>query len=78
MNEHQPLAAIRVQRIETAYLSPSRPIVVPHPEMDEFVHVLRELHGTDISNASRAARAFVETHHNWNTANERIVELLRE
>lgn len=67
MNEHNPLAVLAASAAP-ARLCGSHATTVHEADPNDLARVLRHLHGTDISAASRAARRFVETEHSWTTA----------
>jgi glycosyltransferase involved in cell wall biosynthesis len=68
MNEYQPLRLLRPERKEWGYILEAQPIHIPFVDPSTLARTVRELHGTDIADASRAARVFVERHHNWDRA----------
>lgn len=77
MNEHHPWATIPVASTETILLSPLHRVAVPRPSPDDLAEVLESLHGTSISEASRAARGIMETHHSWRASRRTLLELIR-
>ena len=68
MNEHQPLATRPSARTETISIHRNFPLAAHLPDPDDLVRVLRGLVGTDVREASRAARSFVERRHSWESA----------
>ncbi|WP_406694966.1 glycosyltransferase [Singulisphaera sp. Ch08] len=76
MNEHRPLLAVRASATR-ARLSRHRTIPVHEVDPDDLARALLSLHGSDISEASRAARRYVESEHSWVVTGPRILDLLR-
>lgn len=76
MNEYQPLATVPVARTETISIYRNYPLAAQLPDPDELVRILRSLVGTDVREASRAARSFVERRHSWEAAGPLIRERL--
>ena len=65
MNEHNPWVRIPVTGAETVLYGPQQP--VPWQQMDprRLAGLLEDVAGTDITEASKRARAFIESEHNW-------------
>lgn len=74
MNEYQPLATVPVAGTEVLWYGGDQPIPVHRPSAVGLVDVLERLVGTDITEASRRARSFIESTHSWDIA----APLLRE
>ena len=76
MNEHRP---IRVARSTASRARLFGVRTIPSHEVDpaDLARVLTELHGSDIEEASRDARRFVETRHSWASAGARLLQILR-
>jgi glycosyltransferase involved in cell wall biosynthesis len=68
MNEYEPLATVRVARSEVIQFHHDQPVTSHLMESDDLVRVLDGLVGTDISEASRRAREFIEREHSWERA----------
>ncbi len=68
MNEYQPLATIPVIGSEIIAYGSGQPIAAPLMTGDALARVLEGLLGSDITEASRRARAYVESQHSWTRA----------
>jgi glycosyltransferase involved in cell wall biosynthesis len=76
MNEFAPLRAVRAQRVETVYLEGDHPVPAHLVDPGHLAETLGALVGTDLSAASRSARAFVERFHGWGQAARLLNESL--
>ena len=76
MNEFQAFRHVPVTDYETVRLNGHRffPSACMKPET--LAGILQDLHGQDIREASRSARAFIETEHSWERARQIILEEL--
>jgi glycosyltransferase involved in cell wall biosynthesis len=74
MNEHRALATLPA-RARKVGLDHGRTIVAHDADPALLAETLRRVHGSDVSEASRAARRFVESEHSWSTARLRLLEL---
>ena len=76
MNELRPLRAVRPRGRELV-ASVGAHVLTSHLfSPDDLAAELRSLYLTDISEASDAARAFIEREHSWETARPSILEAL--
>jgi glycosyltransferase involved in cell wall biosynthesis len=75
MNAYQPLATLPVVGRELLRLS-SQPFLSNIMDPADVVHVLRDIHGQSIVDASIKARQFVETHHSWAVGGPAMVAAL--
>jgi glycosyltransferase involved in cell wall biosynthesis len=76
MNEYQPFRKIPVYHQEYVRLT-DQPIASPLMDPKNLVDVLRCIHNSEIAEASRNARLFVEQEHSWKTAKRVILEAMR-
>jgi hypothetical protein len=60
--------------VEIVQCEGDQPIASQLLDPDDLVRVLNDLLGTDVAEASRRARAFIEREHSW----ERALPLLRK
>jgi glycosyltransferase involved in cell wall biosynthesis len=67
MNEYRPFRTLEVEYQEVVMLE-NQPILSCRPSTANLVNVLQELNGCDITDASRSARSFIESKHNWESA----------
>ena len=74
MNEHNPMATVRVIDHELLELWPRRWIAAPRLAVDDVVATLSNWIGKDISAASRRAREFVEREHDWRQVRETLLD----
>jgi glycosyltransferase involved in cell wall biosynthesis len=74
MNEYEPMATVPVAGTEIVQCEGDQPIAAQLLDADDLARVLDGLLATDISEASRRARAFVEREHSW----ERALPLMKE
>jgi hypothetical protein len=74
MNELAPFRAVAADRVESVYLDGDHAVASHSVAPERLAEVLEPLVGTDVSAASRSARAFVECSHHWRNARR----LLRE
>ncbi len=75
MNEHEPLRRLPGTRSRGRVWG-LRTIPITEVDADALARVLRELHGADISEASLAARSFVESQHSWTDALPKLQAIL--
>ena len=75
MNEHEPMRRLPCTQSRGRVWG-LRSIPVNEVDADALARVLRELHGADISEASLAARRFVESHHSWTDAMPKLLAIL--
>ena len=68
MNEYQPLAAIPTVGSEVIQIHMEQPVASNLMDVADLVRILDGLHGSDIAEASRRARAFIEREHSWERA----------
>jgi glycosyltransferase involved in cell wall biosynthesis len=75
MNEHHPFVALRATTTRAELL---RHQAMPAYEVDpdDLAETLRQVHGTDISDASLAARRYVESEHSWPAAGPKLLAFL--
>jgi glycosyltransferase involved in cell wall biosynthesis len=76
MNEYQPWASIPVTGTEVVSCLSGPPIAAQLMTAEGLVRVLEGLHGTDITEASRRARAYIEQVHSWSRAKPLLRESL--
>ena len=76
MNEFQPLRTVRAARVEKVRVFGSDPITSHVVSPADLATTLRQLLGTDLTEASRSARRFVEEQHSWSRAKMIISEHL--
>jgi glycosyltransferase involved in cell wall biosynthesis len=76
MNEHNPFRVVPVCGTEPVSLYGCHPFAAQRIDPDALVCVLREVAGTDVSAASRAARAFVAAEHSWEQSGAALRALL--
>lgn len=74
MNEFRPLRTVPARLIEPVRVYGPDPILSHAVSPEDLAATLRQLIGTDLSEASRAARRFVEEQHSWAQA----VSILKE
>jgi glycosyltransferase involved in cell wall biosynthesis len=76
MNEYQTLRRIPVVGWEPVFVGGHHPIAAPLMTTGALVDTLNSIYRTDISDASRAARQFIERKHSWSVARELLREKL--
>jgi glycosyltransferase involved in cell wall biosynthesis len=76
MNEFRPLRVIPVDHTEPVAIADFHPFTAHFMSAQRLAAVLSELHGSDVVEASRTSRAFVEREHSWDRAGRRLRELL--
>jgi glycosyltransferase involved in cell wall biosynthesis len=76
MDEYQPLRKIPVYDHEFVSLT-DQPFASPLMNPENLVDVLRSIHNSEIAEASRNARLFVEQEHSWKSAKRAILEAMR-
>ncbi len=76
MNEFQPLRTVRAARVEKVRVFGSDPITSHVVSPTDLAATLRQLLDTDLTEASRSARRFVEEQHSWSRAKTIISEHL--
>ncbi len=74
MNEYRPLAVVPVVDHELLELWPRRWIAAPRVNPDDVAATLATWFGRDISQASRAAREFVEREHSWKPIRSQMLQ----
>lgn len=77
MNEHRPFEVIPASATQ-ARLSRHRTIPIQEVDPGVLAQILLDLHGTEIAEASRAARHYVEAEHSWTIAGPQILDILRQ
>lgn len=76
MNELPLLGAIRcTQRIGKVG---GNPIPVNIPDAKDLARIMRQIVGTDLAEASRSARTYVEEHHSWSAALDLMNGILQQ
>ncbi len=75
MNEHNPWRVVPAAATR-ARLGEHRTIPVHEVDPGELIRTLRAVQGASLSQASQAARRFVEEHHSWTAARPRLLSLL--
>lgn len=75
MNEHRPWRTLPASPTR-AYLTQNRPITIHTVDPADLARLLLEVQGAEISEASLAARQYVEREHSWATAGSELLELL--
>lgn len=76
MNEHNPLAVVRVAESEVLELWPGRFIAAPIMRVEDVVAVLAAWFGRDIQRASQAGREFVERDHSWSNLRSVMLDMI--
>ncbi len=76
MNEFQPLRTVRATHVEQVRVFGSAPISSHVVSPTDLAATLRLLLGTDLTEASRSARRFVERQHSWSRAKAILSEQL--
>lgn len=76
MNECQPFRAVPVSEMELVLLSGDQPVDshLVYPEV--LADVLQEIHGTNLREASRQARLYIEQERSWQRLRETLAALL--
>jgi hypothetical protein len=75
MNEHRPLAVLPARAIRVR-LGDGRAITAHEVDPAALAETLLRVYGSDLSEASRAARRFVESEHSWAAARRALRSLL--
>ena len=75
MNEYQPMRLLWAARREWGYIHEAQPIHIPFIDPSSLAQTIRELHRSDITQASIAARTFVERHRRWDQAAPKLREI---
>ncbi|HUT94804.1 MAG TPA: glycosyltransferase [Thermoguttaceae bacterium] len=78
MNEYQPLRTIPVVATEIVSVFGNHPMTSNHVDPAQLAEILAGLYETDISEASRRARTFIEREHSWESAAPLLRGKLRE
>lgn len=76
MNEFRPFRVVPAAGVDVVSLFGCHPFAARHAGPDDLARVLREVAGTDLAEASRAARAHVESGHSWERTAPAIRSLL--
>jgi glycosyltransferase involved in cell wall biosynthesis len=76
MNEFQPLRAVRAAATELVSILGNHVLTSHQPSAEDLAQTLESVYQTDVSQASQAARAFIEREHSWDGAKPRLLELL--
>jgi len=75
MNEHNPWVTIPVTGAETVLYGAHQPVPWQQIDARRLAGLLEEVAGTDIAEASKRARAFIESEHNWAKAAAQLREI---
>jgi aminoglycoside phosphotransferase (APT) family kinase protein len=76
MNEFEPYRVVPVDRTEVVSVNRFHPFQAHFMTAESLAKILAQLHGTDVAEASRNARAFVEREHSWEKAGSGLRDLL--
>ncbi len=76
MNEFRPLRVVPVHGTQVVSIADFHPFKARFMRPEDLAGVLADLHDSDIREASREARAFVEREHSWERAVESFHEVL--
>jgi glycosyltransferase involved in cell wall biosynthesis len=78
MNEYRPFRAVPVKETEIVSVYGRHPITANKVSPADLAGILEELFETDISEASRNAREFVDREHSWPQVQHRLREILQK
>ena len=75
MNEYQPLRLLQASQKKWGYIHEAQPIHIPMIDPSSLAQTIRQLYRSDITQASIAARTFVEKHRRWDQAGPKLREI---